>query len=113
MSNVDKMALTADRNNTNSCTCYSCGKVGNTAKYFFNQNKMRTHQARLAQTESENEEESIAFVAVEICNTKEEKAFVAGLQKQTILDSGANNHMFTNKEDFEKIEESDVSVKIG
>ncbi|MBW0513119.1 hypothetical protein O181_052834 [Austropuccinia psidii MF-1] len=57
--NVDKMALTADRNNPKSYTCYSCGKVGHTDKYCFNrsnnQNKRRTHQARLAQTESDNE----------------------------------------------------------
>ncbi|MBW0582576.1 hypothetical protein O181_122291 [Austropuccinia psidii MF-1] len=35
-SNVDKMALTADRNNPKGYKCYSCGKVGHTAKYCFN-----------------------------------------------------------------------------
>ncbi|MBW0463585.1 hypothetical protein O181_003300 [Austropuccinia psidii MF-1] len=117
MLNVDKMALTADRNNPKSYTCYSCGKAGHTAKYCFNwinnQNKRRIHQARLAQTESSSKEQSIAFVAVETCNTTEGESLVAGIQKQTILDSGASNHMFNNKEEFEEIEEINGSIQIG
>ncbi|MBW0539206.1 hypothetical protein O181_078921 [Austropuccinia psidii MF-1] len=62
-------------------------------------------QARLAKNE---EEPTIAFVAI----NKTDCALVAN-NKQTILDSGANDHMFTNESDFINLKELSGGVQIG
>ncbi|MBW0493742.1 hypothetical protein O181_033457 [Austropuccinia psidii MF-1] len=65
---------------------------------------------RETRTENEEEEPTIAFVAI---NSKINCALMANKQKQTILDSGANNHMFTSESDFIDLKDSTGGVQIG
>ncbi|MBW0542886.1 hypothetical protein O181_082601 [Austropuccinia psidii MF-1] len=70
----------------------------------------RNAQAKLAENDEE-EEPTIAFVAT--TNEDELCSLVAKKNKTTILDSGANDHMFTKEEDFTNLRPSLGGVQIG
>ncbi|MBW0467784.1 hypothetical protein O181_007499, partial [Austropuccinia psidii MF-1] len=104
----EEVALPADRETR---SCYNCGKKGhisrNCRSKSNNQFNKNIH-ARIA--ENDEEEPTIAFVAI---NSKIDCALIANKQKQTILDSGANDHMFTSESDFINLKESTGGVQIG
>ncbi|MBW0460452.1 hypothetical protein O181_000167 [Austropuccinia psidii MF-1] len=107
----DEVALSEDKETR---TCFVCGKKGHISRNCRNRgnnnqsSNNKYTQAKLAENEEE-EEPNIAFVAI----NKRGCALIARNQKQTILDSGANNHMFTSKSDFTDLRISSGGVQIG
>ncbi|MBW0522042.1 hypothetical protein O181_061757, partial [Austropuccinia psidii MF-1] len=108
----DEVAMPAGRETR---TCYSCGKIGHLSKNCRNKNqnnKKRSFQEKIAEVDEDEQEESFAFLAIN--NNREVEALLANnMNKQTILDSGASDHMFTNKNDFDTLENSTGAAQIG
>ncbi|MBW0546259.1 hypothetical protein O181_085974 [Austropuccinia psidii MF-1] len=106
----EEIAFSADRENR---SCFNCGKKGHISKNCRLRNNNtydRNAQAKLAENDKE-EEPTIAFVAT--TNGDGLCSLVAKNNKTTILDSGANDHMFTKEEDFTDLRPSLGGVQIG
>ncbi|MBW0481447.1 hypothetical protein O181_021162 [Austropuccinia psidii MF-1] len=107
----EEVALPSERETR---SCYHCGKKGHIARNCRNRNNYNNQnkgsQARIAENEEEDEP-TIAFVA--ISNKGTPSALVANKKKQTILDLGANDHMFASVLHFKNLQPSYGAVQIG
>ncbi|MBW0500317.1 hypothetical protein O181_040032 [Austropuccinia psidii MF-1] len=72
----------------------------------------RKFQARIAEVDEDEQEKRIAFLAIN-SNRQLEALLANNMEKRTIIDSVASNHMFTNKNDFDTLENSTGAVQIG
>ncbi|MBW0527919.1 hypothetical protein O181_067634 [Austropuccinia psidii MF-1] len=109
-----KVALSAEKRPVKEKRkCHFCKKVGHLEKDYWRKKGIKkwTHHGKIAE-EKESNDEIIGFVAA----MQEQSSPVALIQEdkvRSIIDSGANRHMFASQKDFIQYKPCDGQVQIG
>ncbi|MBW0545088.1 hypothetical protein O181_084803 [Austropuccinia psidii MF-1] len=108
-----KVALSAEKRPVKEKRkCHFCKKVGHLEKDFWKKKgvKTLTHHGKIAE-EKESHDKIIGFVAA----MQEQSSPIALMQDKvcSIIDSGANRHMFSSRKDFIQYKPCDGQVQIG